>query len=780
MAGNDYQIDFSAADPTFYPRTFPELISNLPTGRASDPIIGATDGSSVESLAPANLALGQIVPFEFRISAGNVETDSDTVTVTAGWESVTTNGGLFGYDGNLGVIAAFVDASDSNTSGDTDAFVSNFSWALVGTEIQGTFDISNLDAGEEIVVEAWVVLQDEIPGGTTGNVQSRLVSAKTSGINQATISTGNQTIPLLRVKDFFSNQADLTVDVVNDSTQVNLGEQFTYTIVASNNSDVVANQVVLTDNLDSQVKFIGANIIDTEGAITTVSHDGTANGGNLTGNLGFLNPGEEVSIEVKVEVLDIADTLGTSNLSNTVSITSINDDGNLSNNTSTKLIDVLEVNNNQTTTDHTNALGAFIVNETGQIEYDYLYDGGWFQGELAVFSLTGMEAYEYGSLDYLQEAVNRAVSNSNQGRILTSDRNEGARFDFTVDWEKDFNHGNYQGSKVVTMNPGDEVGFMLLQNTTFDNIHNNPTSTRQWGKKVLFSTDNNQLVAVDGNGTLAFEDVTVDDNADRDYNDFVFQATGLTGNTTNMDEVVNPTRDWRTTDMGQQLIKYTSGDRIFNEGVFEVDATGEVIVDFLYDGGWYQGEVGIFSLDGMDTYNVNSHAFATEALNRALSNSQQGYVVTQDSSEAAKYHSFFQWERDFNQGKYLGRQIFQMNPGDLFGLVLIPNSTLEDSLLSSNNDPQKQPLFSVSSVNTNDNVQIGTVYDGVEGAIIGWEDVPRHGGSNQDYNDIVLAIEGADAIGISPIEDLIYQNRSWLNVKVGQDIVGYFNNANVG
>jgi hypothetical protein len=64
MAGNDYQIDFSAADPLLYPGTFPELISTLPTGRASNPMVGATDSSSVESLAPANLALGQIVPFE--------------------------------------------------------------------------------------------------------------------------------------------------------------------------------------------------------------------------------------------------------------------------------------------------------------------------------------------------------------------------------------------------------------------------------------------------------------------------------------------------------------------------------------------------------------------------------------------------------------------------------------------------------------------------------------------------------------------------------------------
>ena len=60
MAGNDYQIDFSAADPILYDRLFPESIASLPSGRASDPLSGAAESTSVESLAPANLALGLV------------------------------------------------------------------------------------------------------------------------------------------------------------------------------------------------------------------------------------------------------------------------------------------------------------------------------------------------------------------------------------------------------------------------------------------------------------------------------------------------------------------------------------------------------------------------------------------------------------------------------------------------------------------------------------------------------------------------------------------------
>ncbi|WP_052055845.1 DUF4114 domain-containing protein [Myxosarcina sp. GI1] len=790
MAGNDYQIDFSAADSTLYDRLFPQQISTLPVGRESDPLNNATAIDSVESLAPANLALGQIVPFEFRItadSAGSVY--GDTITVTAGWETATTNGGLFGYDGNLGVIAAFIDASDPSASNDTDATVSNFSWNLVGTEIQGTFEITNLDPGKEIVLEAWVVLQDEIPVGTTGNVQSRLIGAETSGAIESgdKINTGNQTIPLLRVKDFFSTSADLSVvvgdsDVVtvqDDSAEVSIGEQFTYTILATNNSDAVANQVVLTDNLDPNVKFIAAKITDNEGAITTVSHDDSTSGGILTGDLGFLNPGEEVAIEVTVEVLDTSPTGGIGDLSNTVTITSINDDPNSGNNTNIELTDVIGTENYSIESEvdnNTTAPGVFTVGDTGQIEYDFLYDGGWFQGELAVFSLAGMEAYEYGSLDYLQEAAARAVSNSTQGRILTSDRDEGAHFDFAVSWEKNFNKGDYQGTKTFAMNPGDEVGFMLVQHTTFANIYSNPNHTSQWGKKVLFSTDSNQIAAVDNNGIFGYEDVRVDaDNPDYDYNDFVFQVAGLTGNVDSMDELVNPTRDWRSTAMGQQLLNHANGET-FTEGVFEVGATGEVIIDYLYDGGWYESEVGIFSLEGMDAYDLNSNAFATEAINRALSNSEQGYVVIQDPLEGARYSDLLKWEKNFNQGEYSGRQIFQMNPGDKFGLVLIPDTTLEDALLASDWETKKQPFFSITAANQDNTVQIGTVYDDVNGVIVGWEDVPRLRGSNQDYNDIVLAIEGADAIGINAIEDLINNGRNWLDKPVGQEIVSYFDN----
>ncbi|WP_191056513.1 hypothetical protein, partial [Planktothrix sp. FACHB-1355] len=46
--------------------------------------------------------------------------------------------------------------------------------------------------------------------------------------------------------------------------------------------------------------------------------------------------------------------------------------------------------------------GYFTVGEAGKVEVDYLIDGGWYQGELAIFSLTGMELFEPGKEAFIK------------------------------------------------------------------------------------------------------------------------------------------------------------------------------------------------------------------------------------------------------------------------------------------------------------------------------------------------------------------------------------------
>ena len=109
----------------------------------------------------------------------------------------------------------------------------------------------------------------------TGNVQTSLVSAHTG--TGSTINTGNQTVPLLKVQEFFNSDADLSViksdspdaatNAVNLTSANNIdpaglkpGDTFTYTIEAKNNSaTTVANGIVVTDTLDPNLEFVSAS-----------------------------------------------------------------------------------------------------------------------------------------------------------------------------------------------------------------------------------------------------------------------------------------------------------------------------------------------------------------------------------------------------------------------------------------------------------------------------------------------------------------------------------------
>ncbi|MCW6039061.1 hypothetical protein K4A83_22835, partial [Spirulina subsalsa FACHB-351] len=99
--------------------------------------------------------------------------------------------------------------------------------------------------------------------------------------------------------------------------------------------------------------------------------------------------------------------------------------------------------------------GVFTVGDTGQVEIDYLFDGGKYQFELAIFSLEGMEDFEPGSDAFIAEAARRALSNSEFGHIVIQDRLEGARFEGlgNLGENNNWNSGEYQGIKSFSMRP---------------------------------------------------------------------------------------------------------------------------------------------------------------------------------------------------------------------------------------------------------------------------------------------------------------------------------------
>ena len=366
-AGGAYMLDYSAADPGLYipPIPFPNALT-APTGSGNGnpliPLAQFHDGATqvnVESLAPEDMALGQIVPFETQIAvSGDTTPENGVITIVFGWNTLTTNGNDFGYDARVddigyGVIGAFIDTGDGDsTDTGTPATVDSFQWSLINDEIVGIFTVSGLDDGDTVILEMWLVLDDTIPAGVGGNVQSRLIDAATGSDQSITvansgsisldngdaISTGNQTVPLLRPSDFFSADVDLSVTKTDDVDPIVQGETLTYTITASNAGPSVANSVVVYDELDPNVTFVSAS---DGGFINTDSGDAVPDGA-VQWNVGSLAPGDSVQYTVTVTVNADAPTDSPTgeDLLNTVTVTTISDDVDPTNDVDTEPTDV--------------------------------------------------------------------------------------------------------------------------------------------------------------------------------------------------------------------------------------------------------------------------------------------------------------------------------------------------------------------------------------------------------------------------------------------------------
>jgi len=119
------------------------------------------------------------------------------------------------------------------------------------------------------------------------------------------------------------------------------------------------------------------------------------------------------------------------------------------------------------------------------------------------------------------------------------------------------------------------------------------------------------------------------------------------------------------------LVTLENPNPTFESGVFTVGDSGEVEIDFLFDGGGYRGELAIFSLEGMDQFEPGSEEFILEASSRALSDSELGHIVIADQTEGAKFSGLL-GEGDQNAGEYLGAKSFVMRPGDTFGFHVSP------------------------------------------------------------------------------------------------------------
>lgn len=206
--------------------------------------------------------------------------------------------------------------------------------------------------------------------------------------------------------------------------------------------------------------------------------------------------------------------------------------------------------------------GIFTVGETGEVNINFLFDGGAYRGELALFSLEDMGQYKPGSEAFIEEATRRALTNSELGHIVISDRVEGARFSGALPHEGDFNAGKYSGVKAFDLRPGDRFGFMLVPNGWTSEVFEKPDIGGSKHPMFSMATSNldspfsiQQFIDVTGDRTtFAWEDLKLP-NSDRDYNDIIFQVNGATGGAIHIDELIDPAKEWRNSRVGQELIQ---------------------------------------------------------------------------------------------------------------------------------------------------------------------------------------------------------------------------------
>ncbi|MEG4293357.1 DUF4114 domain-containing protein, partial [Microcoleus sp. D2B6] len=247
------------------------------------------------------------------------------------------------------------------------------------------------------------------------------------------------------------------------------------------------------------------------------------------------------------------------------------------------------------------------------------------------------------------------------------------------------------------------------------------------------------------------------------------------------DIVPNPTQgagDFPSNTNPQANLSITAAANSLSPGTFLVEnANGQVKIDYQFDGGYYEGELGIFSLSGMEALTPGSPEFIAEAARRVLTNSTEGHLVIRDSIEGGKFTGAMPGEGSWGSGPYQGIKTFNMTPNDTFAVMLVPSGTVQSSLQFSwlwDLFPELRPLFSIESANPNDTSYVLPIADATgTGNTFAMEDMSA-ANSDGDYNDLIFTVIGAK--GNAPLLDaVINPAKEWRNTPLGQELIEYAN-----
>jgi len=194
-------------------------------------------------------------------------------------------------------------------------------------------------------------------------------------------------------------------------------------------------------------------------------------------------------------------------------------------------------------------VGTFVVGNSGQTTIDFLFDGGVYTGQLAVFSLEGMDSLNQS--EFIQEAARRASSNSTQGQIVISDRTESAQFSGKLG-KKDFNSGATASTQTLLLQAGDQFAVMLVPNGSVNDVMKG--RQKPFFSLSAFNPGKQTQIGQVAEGVFAFEDL-VANRGDRDFNDVVFRVTGATAIIDKVENLIDPNKNWLNSPVAQLFLK---------------------------------------------------------------------------------------------------------------------------------------------------------------------------------------------------------------------------------
>ncbi len=204
------------------------------------------------------------------------------------------------------------------------------------------------------------------------------------------------------------------------------------------------------------------------------------------------------------------------------------------------------------------------------------------------------------------------------------------------------------------------------------------------------------------------------------------------------------------------------------QGVFTVGSGGFFSMDVLSDGGAYQGQIGVFSLTGMEDMKLDAKEFAKEAAQRAIGGNGQGYLLFDDATQGVRFAGGVADGTD----NYEGATTVSFRPGEKVALILVPNGELRD-VARGRMGGDKAPMFSIAAANKKGLEQFAKVSTNT----FGWEDISCKSRScDQDFNDLIIKVSGAT----TEVKDLtaISQHTGWLQSALGQQLTTFGTQSN--